>query len=78
MSECRVFQPVTLIENTFRPYKCDNCGHEKNVRTNHEGSCLDYCENCSWKPSFGEGFPMFGKTYRQFVFNGKPGQVSYE
>lgn len=71
---------VKILKHAYRPFRCKNCGHEQPIRTNHEGECLDYCHGCSWKPSFGiaeYAIPMFGRTYRPFVFTGKPGQESY-
>jgi len=53
----------------YRLYVCTVCGHTKQIQTNHLGSCFDYCHGCSWKPSFGEGVPMFGRTFRKFVYD---------
>lgn len=56
-----------------RPYRCMNCGHEKTIGTNHEGRVIDYCEGCSWKPSFGKAeyaVPFNGRTYRPFEYAG--------
>lgn len=55
-----------------RNFKCANCDHVQGIKTNREGECLDYCKECSWKPSFGKdkAYPMFGaKAYRRFVFH---------
>lgn len=62
---------IFSLPNDSRPYYCTNCGHFKLISTNHTSSCLDYCEGCSWKPSFGDPnnrFPMFGRTYRMFMY----------
>jgi hypothetical protein len=58
----------------WRPYRCMNCGKEKMISTNHLGRVSDYCDNCSWKPSFGN--PEYqvpgpgGRTYRPFEYAG--------
>jgi len=36
-----------MAEFKLRPYKCDGCGHETEIKTNHEGSVLHYCVSCS-------------------------------
>lgn len=60
---------------TYKPYVCTNCGHEKEIQTNHYLECYDYCKGCSWKPSFGKGSATFSEvkipalgnqTYRKF------------
>ena len=52
----------------YRFYKCKNCKHVQEIQTNHEGEVIDYCKNCSWKPSFGKwSVPFNGRTYRPFV-----------
>ena len=43
----------------YRLYKCDCCGHERHVQTNHTMPCLSYCK-CSW--TFGRD--SNGKFYR--------------
>jgi predicted nucleic acid-binding Zn ribbon protein len=54
---------------TYRVYKCRNCGHEQHISTNHHGSCIDFCLECSWKPSFGQhAVPFNGRTYRPFDY----------
>jgi len=58
----------------YRDFKCRNCGHIQGVQTNHTGSCIDYCKNCSWKPSFGKdvAIPFGGNmAYRNFDFSSK-------
>ena len=53
----------------YRKYKCRNCGHIQDIQTNHLGSCIDYCKECSWKPSFGKyAIPFGGRTYRPFDY----------
>lgn len=39
-----------------KKYQCSNCGHVKDISTNHYGECygqaslrLNMCPNCSWK-----------------------------
>jgi len=61
-----------------RPYRCKDCGHEKLISTNHIGDVADYCEECSWKPSWGEHqVPMFGRTYRMFEYSGPTKNTIY-
>jgi DNA-directed RNA polymerase subunit RPC12/RpoP len=60
----------------YRPYRCMNCGHEQSIQTNHLGKVIAYCENCSWKPSFGKpeyAIPFNGRTYRPFEYAGTEG-----
>ena len=59
---------LSILEMGYRAHKCKNCGHIKTIKTNHCQGCFDYCEGCSWKPSFGNGkaIPMNGRTYREF------------
>lgn len=40
----------------YKKYKCDQCGHIKDIQTNHYGECygqamlrLNMCPSCSWK-----------------------------
>lgn len=61
-----------IMKYKLRPYRCTVCGHEKEIKTNHEVSCFNHCEGCSWK---GEGFgpaisiPAIGaRNYRRFEF----------
>ena len=57
----------------YRPYRCMNCGNEQMIQTNHLGQVIDYCKNCSWKPSFGNpdyAVPFNGRTYRPFEYAG--------
>ena len=58
-----------MLKVKYRNHECLNCGHEQLIQTNHLIGCLDYCHNCSWKPSFGKDIavPMFGnQAYRRF------------
>lgn len=62
----------------WRPYRCMNCGHEQMISTNHLGKVIDYCKNCSWKPSFGNpdyAIPFNGRTYRPFEYAGPTGRT---
>jgi hypothetical protein len=64
-------QKVKILKHNWRHFKCLNCGYVQLIQTNHEGTCIDYCKNCSWKPSFGKkeyAIQMFGHTYRPFEF----------
>lgn len=64
----------------WRPYRCKNCGHEKMISTNHLGDVAEYCDNCSWKPSWGNPeyqVPMFGRTYRPFEYAGPTKNTIY-
>ncbi len=66
----------------YRKYRCMNCGHEQPVQTNHEGKVINYCNECSWKPSWrgnpehhkikddGMSIPFNGRTYRPFEYVG--------
>lgn len=57
----------------YRPYRCMNCGNEQMIQTNHMGEVTAYCQNCSWKPSFGNPeyrIPYNGRTYRPFEYAG--------
>jgi hypothetical protein len=67
------------MQVAYRNYKCRNCGHIQMVSTNHLGSCIDYCHECSWKPSWrasgnygvkddGLSVPFNGRTYRPFDY----------
>ena len=59
----------TLPKVRYRAYRCTVCGHEQKIQTNHDGTCLDYCKGCSWKPSCGPAYhiPALGpQTYRVF------------
>jgi hypothetical protein len=61
------------LPHSHRTYQCSQCGHQQRIGTNHTSSCSDYCKNCSWKPSQGEGhkIPALGShTYRQFEYVG--------
>lgn len=33
----------------YRKYQCSLCGEKKDIQTNHDGDCYDYCPGCSWK-----------------------------
>lgn len=58
-----------------RMHECENCGNRQKIKTNHEGGCLDYCKECSWKgQNFGKGLGqrMFGVIHRPFKFVGTP------
>ena len=53
----------------WREHECLNCGHKQSISTNHVMGCIDYCKNCSWKPSFGKkenAIPFGTHTYRPF------------
>lgn len=63
--------PVMGLYARPRAYRCTNCGTDQQISTNHTGPCFDFCRGCSWAPSFGMGAPMFGRTYRAFVFVGE-------
>lgn len=55
-----------------RPYRCEVCGHETMITTNHTDPCWNHCTECSWKgPGFGEGTHLFGTWHRFHVFAGK-------
>lgn len=59
----------TSVEHKDRLHECLNCGHKQQIKTNHEIGCIDYCKNCSWKPSFGNDIAIpFGgnQAYRRF------------
>ena len=64
--------PKVAEASEDRRYKCRNCGHEQMINTNHTGPVIDYCKECSWKPSFGkdQAIPFGGHTYRNFDFVG--------
>jgi hypothetical protein len=47
----------------YRVYKCTACGKEKDICTNHTGSCIDYCPNCSWKANYARSFPVPGHSH---------------
>lgn len=67
--------PKFGLNMEYRPYKCDNCGHIQQISTNHTSGCIDYCKECSWKPSFGDqknAIPFNGRTYRPFTYHGGP------
>jgi hypothetical protein len=34
----------------YRPYRCQACGVEKEILSDDEGSCLDFCDSCSVTP----------------------------
>jgi hypothetical protein len=59
------------MKATYKPYRCLVCGHKQSIRTNHEGTCFDYCPACSWKcmgfDSTGNSAQMFGHAYRRFT-----------
>jgi hypothetical protein len=66
-------RPRFGLKVTYRLYQCLNCGNVQPMQTNHTDVVLDYCKNCSWKPSFGKkeyAIPMFGRTYRPFKYYG--------
>lgn len=55
----------------YRKHRCLNCGHVQEIQTNHLNGCIDYCKECSWKPSFGKkeyAIPFNGRTYRPFEY----------
>ena len=62
----------------YRKYRCENCGHEQNIQTNHTGMVYDYCKDCSWKgQAFGKGLggPIGGlgtQIYRPFKLTEDP------
>jgi hypothetical protein len=54
---------------SYKGYKCRACGHVQSIQTNHKGSCIDYCKQCSWKMGYcGEklSIPFGGHMYRPF------------
>lgn len=56
---------------TWKIYKCRACGHEQMISTNHRGSCVDFCTECSWKMNYcapENCVPMFGRMYRPFDY----------
>lgn len=40
--------PVTA-KYSHKPYKCNRCGHEESIGTNHWGEIYPPCSNCNWK-----------------------------
>jgi hypothetical protein len=72
-----------MLTIKFRAYRCRNCGHVHNISTNHTGSCIDYCHECSCKPSWrgsgiykgedGLSIPFNGRTYRPFDYESELG-----
>lgn len=60
---------MAFFKVSYNDHKCKNCGHVQLIQTNHDMGCIDYCRNCSWKPSFGEHKIDFcGRAYRPFEF----------
>ncbi len=81
--EIRILSSTKKAEQAgWKMYRCLNCGHEQPVSTNHTGKIIDYCKNCSWKPSFrsnpehykmkddGMSISFNGRTYRPFEYAG--------
>lgn len=59
-----------IIETKLRPYKCEACGHEVEIETNHEGPVFHYCLSCSnqkMEPYQDFKIPALDdRTYRKF------------
>lgn len=60
-----------ILKHEYRKHECLNCGYIQKIKTNHLSGCIDYCKNCSWKPSFGKdiAIKMFScQAYRRFKY----------
>lgn len=67
-------KPQYGLTQTYRAYQCKNCGHVQAIKTNHTDDCIDYCKECSVKPSFGNSeyrIPFNDRTYRPFTYYGE-------
>ena len=52
-----------------RVYKCDVCGREHLITTNHDtGPVSEYCGNCSWRSGYGST----GAYYRADINKYRP------
>ena len=68
------FSPKFRLLVAHRPYACADCGHAKEIQTNHTDDVSAVCPNCSWKPSEGKTghkLPALGtQTFRRFEYVG--------
>jgi hypothetical protein len=58
-----------MAKVTYKKYKCECCGNIQEIQTNHYGSCINYCNECSWKMNYKgkENTYIFdGHAYRKF------------
>lgn len=46
--------PVFGLLARHRRYRCEVCGHEHDISTNHTGRCYPHCPGCSWRSNFVE------------------------
>lgn len=62
----------TRMKREARPYRCEACGHETMITTNHTEPCWNHCPGCSWKGiGYATGMYLFGSLHRFFVYAGK-------
>jgi DNA-directed RNA polymerase subunit RPC12/RpoP len=62
---------VEILKYKYRHYKCSVCGHEMEIKTNHEEFVLNHCPGCSSDPSQGNAYaiPALGEQiFRRFNF----------
>lgn len=50
-----------IVRMEWKLYRCSQCNHFEKISTNHEGSCMSYCSQCSWR-----GFTKDAPGYRTF------------
>lgn len=59
---------MKIAKVSYKLYKCQACGHEHSIQTNHYGQCMNYCKGCSWKAMAHPGTHMLGVWHRTFEF----------
>jgi hypothetical protein len=56
-------QPIMYI---YRPYRCQVCRTEKEILTDNDGPCMDFCDGCSsnpdQQPDMAQTVSAFGST----------------
>jgi len=64
-------KPVYGLMVQPRQYKCMVCDNEQLVSTNHTGTCMDRCGNCSWRGAFKKDeYHYLAGTNRPFQYCG--------
>lgn len=67
-------KPKFGLKREHRPYACKDCGHIKDIPTNHTDDVSEHCHNCSWKGvgygDTGHNIPGMSGIFRRFEYVG--------
>lgn len=62
--------PVYGLFVAPRQYECTVCGFKLTVSTNHTGTCLSHCRNCSWRGGVTPEGEVYSPGYRVVKYVG--------